>query len=204
MKADEALKKSKQMLAAANPEIFGDKNIKIDGNNNRVEINNYMREPKQKTIYEVRQHNPEIHILPEQQQKIKELVLAIGDMCRDILEEGKYPFIYAELTKKFKTSSYKLILQKDFNKAISFLKIKQMILLEKIRGVNAARYKQYMIPKLEQLWNINKNKIENSENLNLLICANYITKKNRTSIDNFSTTDLRMVYQWFYHNFIKK
>lgn len=204
MKADEALKKSKQMLAAANPEIFGDKNIKIDGNNNRVEINNYMREPKQKTIYEVRQHNPEIHILPEQQQKIKELVLAIGDMCRDILEEGKYPFIYAELTKKLKTSSYKLILQKDFNKAISFLKIKQMILLEKIRGVNAARYKQYMIPKLEQLWNINKNKIENSENLNLLICANYITKKNRTSIDNFSTTDLRMVYQWFYRNFIKK
>lgn len=204
MKAKDLTEKSKQMLAMANPEFLGNNNIKIDGNNNSIQINHYTEKPKERIVTKDHQYDPEIHLTTAQQQKIQELVNNIGDMCKDVLAEGHYRCIYKDLNKKFKAPRYSLILQKDFNRVVFHLKQKQMILLDKIRGVNATRYKQYMIPKLEQLWNINKNKIENSKNLTLLICANNITGKNKSDMQNFNTSDLHSVYIWFYQKFIKK
>ncbi|PID91795.1 MAG: hypothetical protein CSA96_06880 [Bacteroidetes bacterium] len=116
---DEAVKRSMEKMlsnpANARFNINGNNNTVIDGNNNKIEINNYSQPPKTKIKQVDNQYNPDIHVTPEQQFKIKEVVTEIGDMCKGVLNDGKYAYIYARMNKKFKVPRYSLLLQKDFN-----------------------------------------------------------------------------------------
>lgn len=122
-------------------------------------------------------------------------------MCSGIYEPGHYRFIYADLKKKFKVPKYSLILQKDYNKAIKHLQVKKAILRSKIKSLNATRFKQYIIPTINQLWHINLTKcnLDAAEYDLLDFCIRY-TGKRKTSLENYSADDLDKIYKFLLKN----
>ncbi|MBT0824402.1 ORF6C domain-containing protein [Campylobacter lari] len=190
----------------ANHHIIGNKNIQINGNKNIfIQNNNYFQKDNEKEIIkiktEVKDYDPKFHLTADQQYKLSEIVNEIGDACRkyNLIIDYKlkhpndtYRYIWGNLKRKFKVPKYSLIPQRDFDAAKKYLNIIKSKFIENLKYHNATDFKDYILPKILQIYKIKSN----GKNLfDLLLFAEKVTKIKKNALEYYSKDDLYKIYK---------
>ncbi|GAB0174088.1 hypothetical protein NHP164001_21150 [Helicobacter trogontum] len=179
--------------------INGNNNIQVNGNNNSIVFG------EKKIVRKVieLQLDPDIHITPDQRFELQKQVKDIHDFCKkfqihfrdgvDISNTSRD--VWWSLKTKMKVNSYREIEQDNFNKAVKHLKFLKKKVVDILKDKSAKDYKEYMIPKLQEIFNIKKSQkgvVSGCDNL-----LDFTTKKTgkvKTNMSLFSKDDIAKTY----------
>lgn len=178
----------------------GDKNVSVVGSYNNISVannttHNHYNVPEKKTprTVIVGEYDKDIHITEVQKIKLQELVRDVAELDM-IIHKGKspsecYSHIWFGLNKHCSASSYKLIEQSNYDKAVKYLKKQKTIRRKDIKYKNAAKFKELTIPAIQARWSeLGKNSEE------LYDFASQKLGKTVSSLEKLSVDNLDTLY----------
>lgn len=169
--------------------INGSNNDQIIGTN--IHINHYTLtdKPKIKKVVEDHQYDANIHISPEQQQKIQEFVEEIAKMMEGCgSKENYYQLIFGNLKRKFKVPKYSLLRLEQYGEVKRHLYIEKAKFRKQLRSLNVTKFKEYTIDAIIKVWCMIR------IDWDILDFASKKLNKKVTSLEKLSANDIDTLY----------
>ncbi|MDD3467903.1 MAG: ORF6C domain-containing protein [Campylobacterales bacterium] len=188
----------------------GNGNVSIDGDSNSVNVtnnitNNYPTTErkiiKTKAVV-VGEYDKNIHLSQGQQSKLKDLVVEIVGLEKiispNMTQNEIYSRLWSSLNRHCQATSYKLIEQINYSKAVRYLQKLRTIKRKDIKNKNGKRFKELTIKSILGRWSYFGNKAE------LFMFASQKLEKQVIDLEKLTVNDLDTLYDKIFAKKISK